>query len=78
MAKNSTLDASGLAALGICESLLVTLTELKIMSEADARALLIDVKTAHQEASVQSKTPEKHQAAIEIIQRIISGKNGVR
>ena len=36
-------DAEGMAALGICESLLLALTDLKIISEQDARDLLADV-----------------------------------
>jgi hypothetical protein len=38
-------DADGTAALGICESLLLALTDLKIISEHDARDLLTDVVT---------------------------------
>ena len=37
----------GMAALGICESLLLALTDLKIISERDARDLLTDVATTH-------------------------------
>jgi hypothetical protein len=71
-------DAEGAAALGICESLLLALTESKIISEKDARDLLDDVVTSHQEAGLTSKTPDKHQAVIAIVQRILAGKNGVR
>ena len=70
--------AEGIAALGICESLLLALTELKILSEKDARDLLTDVATTHNEAATASRTPEKHQAVVEIVQRILAGKNGVR
>ena len=69
-------DAEGLAALGICESLMIALTELKVLSEKDARDLLTDVATTHNEAATQSSTPEKHRAVVDIIQRILSGKNG--
>jgi hypothetical protein len=71
-------DAEGMAALGICESLLLALTDLKIISEKDGRDLLTDVATTHTEAASASQTPEKHQAVVEIIQRILAGKNGVR
>jgi len=71
-------DAEGAAALGICESLLLALTESKIISEKDARDLLDDVVTSHQEAGLTSKTPDKHQAVVAIVQRILAGKNGVR
>lgn len=71
-------EADGLAALGICESLLLALTELKLMSDKDADRILADVVNAHVEAARTSLTPEKHQAVITIIESIISGRNGVR
>ena len=71
-------DADGAAALGICESLLLTLTDAKIISERDARDLLTDVVTTHEEAGAMSTMPGKHQAVVAIVQRILNGKNGVR
>jgi hypothetical protein len=70
--------ADGSAALGICESLLLALTDAKILSEQDARDLLTDVVTTHQDAVDASKSPDKHHAVIAIVQRILAGKNGVR
>ena len=67
-----------MAALGICESLLLALTDLKIIGEQDARDLLTDVATTHDEAASTSHAPEKHKAVIDIVQRILAGKNGVR
>jgi hypothetical protein len=79
MAEHARLhDAEGMAALGICESLLLALTDLKIISEQDARGLLMDVATAHGDAATVSNAPEKHQAIIEIVERILAGTNGVR
>jgi hypothetical protein len=69
-------DAEGLAALGICESLVLALTELKIITEQAARDLLTDVVTTHTDAAAVSCTPEKHQAVVDILHRIIAGKNG--
>jgi hypothetical protein len=71
-------DADGAAALGICESLLLALTESKIISEQEARDLLTDVAVSHQEAVATSETPDKHRAVVAIVQRILAGKNGVR
>ena len=70
--------ADGTAALGICESLLLALTDAKIISEQDARDLLTDVATTHNDALATAESPEKHHAVIEIVQRILAGKNGVR
>ena len=66
-------DADGTAALGICESLLVALTDLNIISEQDACDLLADVATTHEEAATLSPTPEKDRAVIEIVRRIRAG-----
>ena len=71
-------DADGTAALGICESLLLALTDLKLISERDARDLLTDVATSHQDAVATSNTPDRHEAVVAIVQRILAGKNGVR
>jgi hypothetical protein len=71
-------EADGMAALSICESLLIALTELKVISEQDARELLTDVATAHTETADTSKTPERHRAVAAIVQRILAGKDGVR
>ena len=42
-------DAVGMAALGICELLLLALTDLEIISEVAVRDVLTDVATAHRE-----------------------------
>jgi hypothetical protein len=71
-------DADGTAALGICESLLLALTDAKLLSEQDARDLLTDVVSTHQDAADDCASPGKHEAVIGIVQRILAGKNGVR
>jgi hypothetical protein len=70
--------AEGMAALSICESLLLTLNELAIVSEQEARNLLTDVATAHEEAAVSSLTPDKHRAIVSVVHRILAGRNGLR
>ena len=67
-----------MAALGICESLLLALTDLKVISDQDARDLLTDVATTHQEAATTSPSAHKHQAVVGIIRHILAGRNGVR
>ena len=71
-------DADGTAALGICESLLLALTDARIISEQDARDVLTDVVSSHEEAATTSTTPNKHHAVVAILQRILAGNNGVR
>lgn len=48
-------DADGTAALGICKSLILALTDLKIISEKDVRGLLTDVASTHTEAAGASR-----------------------
>lgn len=69
-------DAEGLAALGICESLLLELTDLTIISEKGAHDILTDVATKHSEAAASSQSPERHRAVVSIVQRILDGENG--
>jgi hypothetical protein len=79
MTDDLTLSCNnGAAALGICESLLLALTDLKVISDEDVRSLLTDVATANSEAATTSQTPEQHHAVADIVQRILAGKNGLR
>ena len=71
-------DADGMAALGICESLLLALTDLKIITDKDARDLLADVATTHAEAATTSADPANHRAVVAIVERILAAKNGLR
>jgi hypothetical protein len=71
-------DADGLAALGICESLLLALTDTKVISEQEAHDLLAHVVTTHHEAASTSPTPEKNRAVVEIVQCILADNNGLR
>jgi hypothetical protein len=53
------------------------LTELKIISEQDARNVLASVATNHNEAATVSQKPERHRAVVEIVQRMLAGKQGM-
>ena len=57
---------------------MLALTDSKIISEQDARDVLVDVATTHQDAVATSESPDKHHAVIAIVQRILAGKNTVR
>jgi hypothetical protein len=67
----------GLAALGICESLLLALTDLKVISEEEARELLMKVAITHNGTPGPSPAPDINKAVAEIVQRMLVGKNGV-
>jgi hypothetical protein len=51
----NSAEADGMAALGICESLLLALTDLNVITEEAARGLLQDVLTTHEEAVLSSR-----------------------
>jgi hypothetical protein len=78
MPKNTlTSTAAGLAALGICESLLLALTDLKMINEQTSRDILTDVATANAEAATLAAAPNDHLAVVAIIEKILAGKNGM-
>jgi hypothetical protein len=70
--------AAGLAALAICESMLLSLTENKLIDDAEARAILKDAATAHRNAIPLGPDGQDHEAAAVLIERILKGGNSVR
>jgi hypothetical protein len=89
---SSVSGAAGHAALAICESMLLSLTENKIIDEAEARAILQDALAAHRNAiplladgaahEVDGAAHEAdgvaHEEAASLIQAILDGGNSVR
>jgi len=69
-------ESDGVAALGICESLLLALIDLQVISEDVANELLADVATTHVEAAGLSENPATHQAVVQSVQRIQRGLRG--
>jgi hypothetical protein len=69
--------AAGLAALAICESLLLALTEMKVLNDHEKRGVLEDAAAAHQGAAALSADVAVHQDAAALIKRMISGPNGL-
>jgi hypothetical protein len=67
-------DLNGTAALGICESLLLALVDLNIISGKVLHDVLSDVITTHSSAAELSDEPDKHRAVAEIVKRMLSGK----
>lgn len=70
--------AAGLAALAICESLLLSLTENKLLTIEEARAVLEDAATAHRSAVPPTADDALHDAAAGVIELILTGGNSVR
>ena len=70
--------ASGLAALAICESLLLSLTESKVLASGEARAILEDAAAANRNAIPLAADDGHHKAAAAVIELILAGGNSVR
>ena len=75
---SETEMGSGLAALSICESLLTSLQDLKIIGAQEAVDILKDASAAHHQAKIAADAPKAHRAAAAVIDRMIVGKNSVR
>lgn len=81
MAKPDTTDTEirGAAALSICESLLIALNDLKVLSDGDARAILEDVVSSHRHAILETPNAAEHHFAVAtLIENIMAGRNSVR
>ena len=72
MANTTHKTAAGHAALSICESLLISIRELKVMSEEDIRDLLEDAATTHHQASKESDEAELHEEVATVIERLMA------
>ena len=69
---------AGVAALSICESLLIARNDLKIIDDKETRAILQDAAETHRSAIAGSTNAAEHQAVADLIDRIVEGKNSVR
>lgn len=69
--------ASGIAALSICESLLIALSDLKIMGANEATGVLTDAAAAHRNAGGTGDEAAMHLEVAAIIERIMAGGNSV-
>jgi hypothetical protein len=73
---NANINA-GVAALTICEALLLALNDAKILPESEILGVLNDAATTHENAAAVGDT-EKHKAVATLINGIIAGGNLVR
>jgi hypothetical protein len=69
--------ASGLAALSICESRLLALSDLKIMDKKEGDGVLKDAAAAHRGAGTSTQDTALHLEAATIIDRIKAGENSI-
>ncbi|TVQ29511.1 MAG: hypothetical protein EA356_16610, partial [Geminicoccaceae bacterium] len=75
---NPTIDGTGPAALSICESLLLSLTEAEVIDAAEAKAVLVDAAEAHRGAISTGDQKQIHAAALDILELMIHRGNSVR
>ncbi len=70
--------SSGIAALSICESLLLALNDAHILPESEIMGVLKDAAGAHENVGSSDIEIEGHKAVASLINRIIDGGNSVR
>jgi predicted metal-dependent phosphotriesterase family hydrolase len=77
-AMSNVSNAAGHAALAICESMLLSLTDSKVIDEAEAKSILADAATAHRNAIPMAADGTAHDEAASLIEAIIKGGISVR
>ena len=73
-------NVAGQAALGICESTLLALTDRGLITTADAQGILEDTITAHRNAIPHAVDgdAETHEAVAVLLEAILAGGNTIR
>ena len=71
--------AAGIAALSVCESLLLSLTDTGVIDAAEAKAILVDAAAAHRGAvPLADGDASVHEEAAALLEAIIENGNSVR
>lgn len=76
MSDHST--TSGVAALSICEALLLALNDAKVLPEHEIMGVLKDAAATHEGAAGSDIEIAEHTAVAMLINKIIAGGNSVR
>ena len=72
-------NAAGHAALAICESLLLALSDRQVIDEREVLGILEDAANAHRNAiPLVRGDAATHKAAADLIEAIVAGGNSVR
>lgn len=69
---------SGIAALSICEALMLALNDAKILPEREIVGVLEDAAASHENAGGSELEIAEHKAVAKLIKKIIAGGNSVR
>ena len=70
--------APGLAALSICESLIICLVEKGVLDAMEFESILETAREAHEHCTPHSFTRQEHDRAAAIIRQIMTCSNSVR
>jgi hypothetical protein len=70
-------DRFGVAALSVCESLILALKERGILDDAEIHGLLEDVRSAHRNAAADGDNPDLHDSVADIADQIMNGGSSV-
>ncbi len=71
-------EYAGMAALSICEALLLALNDRAVLPESEIVGILRDAAATHENAAETGDDRETHLAVAGLINSIISGGNSVR
>ncbi|WP_208985980.1 hypothetical protein [Labrenzia sp. OB1] len=71
-------DLSGMAALSICEALLLALGDQNLLPEHEIEGVLRDAAATHENAVGPDEVRQTHLAVAELINRIIDNGSSVR
>jgi hypothetical protein len=74
----NTTDHAGLAALSICEALLLAMNDSGLLPEQEIMGVLRDAAATHENAVGTVVEMEENRAVAALINRIITGGNSVR
>ena len=70
--------APGLAALSICESLLLAMGDLNLMGEKEIVGVVVDAATAHRNAGDSVRDKALNREVVQILDRIVASGNSIR
>jgi hypothetical protein len=69
--------ASGLAALSICESLLLAIGDLELMNEKELVGVVADAEEVHRNAGESVRDIALNREVAAILERIVAGGNSI-
>ncbi|WP_323776368.1 hypothetical protein [Leisingera sp.] len=71
-------EYAGIAALTICETLLLAMNDYHLLPEHEVVGVLRDAAASHENAAGLGSNADMHRAVADMINQIIAGGNSVR